>query len=105
MPSQEIPGCGATPAELVEQRDRLARLAPQVLGVQRARSVATVLLAEGFDRTVLDEMLETERRCCPFFRFDFDESARRLTMSVSEPEHEAALEAVASALGTQVRAR
>lgn len=99
---EQIPSCAATPEELVQQRERQARLAPGVLDIERAESAVVISFAGDFDRAALDEMIEVERRCCPFFLFDLDESELRLTMTVREPDQRPALEAIASALQASI---
>ena len=47
----------------------------------------------------IDELVATERSCCPFFELDWDPEPRRLSIAVTRPEHEPALGAIAHALG------
>jgi hypothetical protein len=98
-PREAIPSCAATDQELQLQRERQTRLAPGVSEVKRRGSELIVSFHPGFDRHALVGMIETEQRCCPFFRFRFDEHKRELAVSVGEPEHEPALEALTAALG------
>lgn len=93
-----IPSCGATDQELRDQRRRQARLAPGVTGSRREDGAVVVEFAPDFDRPALEELIEVERRCCPFFRFEFDESDRRLRVSVGDDAHAPALDALASLL-------
>jgi hypothetical protein len=55
------------------------------------------------DGQVKEELVEhaiaIERECCPFFQLNWEPHSRRLCVSVSEAEHEPALEAIAIALG------
>lgn len=52
---------------------------------------------ERLDRESLLRALAAERDCCPFFTFRFEESQRRLTIGVREPDQLPALEAMAYA--------
>jgi hypothetical protein len=73
-------------------------LAPYVRARSRSGRTLVVEFVDGFDREVLDEMVATERECCPFFDLAFDEDSRRLTVAVREPEHEPALAAISAVL-------
>jgi hypothetical protein len=79
---------------------RLRRLGPNVARFERREDRVGVEFKAGFDRELLDEALAVERECCPFFRFDFDASSRKLTVRVEAAEHRPALDALAYALGT-----
>jgi hypothetical protein len=52
----------------------------------------------GYDQQTLEDMLAVERRCCPFFVFDFDRRRRRLEIGVRAADQLPALEAIADAL-------
>jgi hypothetical protein len=66
---------------------------------ERAEDRVTIEFASDYDHGLLEETLAVERACCPFFRFDLDARARRLTVSVDGPDHQAGLKALAYALG------
>ncbi len=46
----------------------------------------------------IELLIATERRCCPFFEVDWDPEPRRLSLTVTQREHEGALAAIAAAL-------
>ena len=94
----EIPSCALDEAGLADQRARYARLAASVTRIQRDADAVVIEFREEFDRQTLDETLAVERECCPFFRFEFDDSQRRLHATVREPEQLPALDAMAHAL-------
>ena len=94
----EIPSCALDEAGLADQRARYTRLAANVSRIHREAEAVLVEFRKEFDRQTLDETLAVERRCCPFFVFEFDDSQRRLRVTVSEPEQLAALDAMAQAL-------
>ena len=94
-----IPSCALDEQGLRDQQARHRRLAPGVISVTRRGNALLIDFASGFDRRALDEMVEVERQCCPFFRFAFDEKARRLTVTVAEPGQAPAMEALGAALG------
>jgi hypothetical protein len=95
----EIPSCALDASGVHEQRARYAHLAPSVTGLKREAEAASIEFGENFDRQTLEQALEVERACCPFFQFEFDESNRRLRVTVREPDQLHALDAVAYAFG------
>ena len=98
LPLLQAPGgCSLTAEGLLAQRGRAATLRRSVRSVERARDRLAVEFSPGVERRVLDELVRVEQGCCPFFDIDYDEGARRLTVSVSEPAREAALAALARA--------
>jgi hypothetical protein len=94
-----IPSCALDEQGIRDQQARYRRLAASVTNVVRSRDALLIDFAPCFDRQALDGIVEVERRCCPFFRFAFHEQARRLTLTVADPEHAEAVGAVAAALG------
>jgi small multidrug resistance family-3 protein len=94
-----VPSCALTEEGVQAQRARMQRLGPSVARFQRGEDRVTIGFQAGFDQQLLDETLAVERECCPFFRFDFDQGTRQLTVSVEDAEHRAGLDALAHALG------
>ncbi len=94
-----IPACALTEHGVREQRARYARLEPHITRVEDEPRAVVIDYDESFDRATLEEALAAERECCPFFQFHFDEDARRLRITVSDPAQVEALGALAEALG------
>jgi hypothetical protein len=94
----EIPTCALDGESISAQRDRYARLAPDVKRLDREPEAVLIEFREKFDRRTLEEALAVERECCPFFIFEFDEAERRLRTTVRERENLPALDAIAHAL-------
>jgi F420H(2)-dependent quinone reductase len=94
-----ILSCGLDEAGVREQRARYARLAPSVKRLKRELEALVLEFHEGFDRDTLDQALAVERACCPFFRFELEESERRLRTTVRDAEQLPALDAMAHAFG------
>jgi hypothetical protein len=92
-----IPTCALDEGGVEIQRDRYARLAPDVDRLEREPEAVLIEFREDFDRQLLVEALVVERACCPFFLFEFDERTRRLRITVRERE-QPALDAMADAL-------
>jgi hypothetical protein len=59
----------------------------------------SVKLDDRVDVRLLEELLATERECCPFLTLTWEADERRLTFAVSSAEQEAALDGVSLALG------
>jgi hypothetical protein len=98
-PLPMAPSCGLDEAGLRSQlaRYRAAGAGARVLSRETRRLVLEV--DSGVDAATLEQLVAVERECCPFFEIDWEPARRRLSVGVSESEHEPALEAVAFALG------
>ena len=97
--AEAIPSCSATAEALESQRRRAARLSKSLKTLRRRKETVTFEFQAGFDVEALTEMVSIERECCPFFTFDFDQVARRLTVGVQDVDYLPALEAMAEQLG------
>jgi hypothetical protein len=94
-----IPSCALDEEGIRQQQVRYAHLAPTVTSLEREPEAVLVEFGEEFGRETLEQALDVERACCPFFQFHFDESTRRLRVTVREPDQLPALDAIADALG------
>jgi hypothetical protein len=69
----------------------------------RVRQLDEMTLEAVIGREVAEELIEelvaTERACCPFFALDWSAGERRLVVGVSKPSDKPALDLIASALG------
>jgi hypothetical protein len=99
------PSCALDEAgvRLQLQRYRQAGLGARV--VDRTRRSLVVDLDRHVDVQLVDETIAIERECCPFFSLDWEPKRRRLTVAVSQAEHEPALVAIVFALGLDVPAQ
>jgi hypothetical protein len=91
--------CGLRGAEIDEQRRRHEALARSATHVERQATTIRLRFDDSLDRGLLDEMIRVERSCCPFFRIDYDENERRLSLAVNDPAMAPALEVIAERLG------
>jgi hypothetical protein len=91
--------CSLDETGLSEQlgRYRAAGDGAEVL-VRDARRI-TVRVGEQADTGLIDELIATERSCCPFYELSYDAGEGQLTIAVATEEHEPALAAIAHALG------
>jgi hypothetical protein len=98
-----VPSCAADDDELARQAERQAELAPSVSRCEREGDAVVVEFETPFARRALEDLIEVERRCCPFFVFDFDEKRRRLEVRVRDRAQLPALNAIAALLGTPAK--
>jgi hypothetical protein len=99
--AEAIPSCAITEEDLKRQRERAVKLSRSVRNLIRHDEAVVFEFGAGFDRQALDEMIAVERECCPFFTFNFDEKARRLTVGVQGAANTLALDAMAEQLGAK----
>lgn len=92
------PSCALDADGLRQQLDHYRQVGHQARLIERAPRRLVVDLDEHLDSDLLERAIAIERECCPFFDLAWDLQARRLRVSVSEAEHEPALEAILFAL-------
>ena len=80
------------------QRERYRRLGRQVERTERLHRRLEVHFTAALDRALLDETLEIERGCCPFFALAYHPRRRELVITVDDPAHDPALDALRHAL-------
>jgi hypothetical protein len=93
------PSCALDEADLRSQYERYRRAGAGAMVVHRSPRRLVVILAYHIDMDLIEETIAIERGCCPFYELGWDPDLRRLSVVVSRPEHEPALEAIAFALG------
>jgi hypothetical protein len=97
-PLPMAPSCDLDQSGLRRQLERYRRAGSGAVLVERTRRCLVVDLDEHVDRSAVEEAIAVERECCPFFTIGWEAERRRLTVSVSQPEHEPALDAILYAL-------
>jgi len=97
-PLPMVPSCALDQSGLRRQLERYRRAGRGAVLVERSGRRLVVDLDEHVDASAVEEAIAVERECCPFFAIDWRAEPRRLTVSVSRPEHEPALDAIAYAL-------
>jgi hypothetical protein len=90
--------CSLDETALAEQLGRYRRLGAGAVVTRRSPHELAVDFATQPDHGLLQTTIEVERGCCSFFALDYDESARRLTVAVADPERRTALDAIQAAL-------
>jgi hypothetical protein len=97
-PLSIAPSCALDEAGLSQQLQRYRRAGRQARLIERTSSRLVVELDRAVEIQLVDELVAVERECCPFFTLEWESDRRRLAVSVSELEHEPALDAIAFAL-------
>jgi hypothetical protein len=82
-----------------EQSARYRAAGQDAAIIERTPRRLAITVSDGVPETVVEELVAVERECCPFFSLEWDPSARRLAVTVSNTQHEPALEAIAYSLG------
>ena len=92
------PSCALDETGSRAQLDRYRKAGQRASLITRSRRRLLVDLDESLDERLIDEIITVERQCCPFFDLAWEPDRRRLIISVSERQHEPALDAIAVAL-------
>jgi hypothetical protein len=85
------------------QRDRYREIGLHAVGHERGARRLVVRFADGLDEDLLAEAIAVERECCPFFSLAYDAAQRELRVTVADPRHDPALDAIAESLGAAGR--
>jgi hypothetical protein len=104
-PLPMAPSCALDDAGLRLQLERYRQAGAGARLVDRTPQSLVVDLDEQVDTQLVAETIAIERECCPFFTLDWEPERRRLTVEVSQAEHEPALDAIAFALDLTVPAQ
>lgn len=104
-PLPMAPSCALDESGLRLQLERYRQAGVGARLIDRTPRSLAVDLDEQVDTQLVDETIAIERECCPFFTLDWEPERRRLTVAVSQAEHEPALDAIAFALDLKVSAQ
>ncbi|HEY1776524.1 MAG TPA: hypothetical protein VGG41_10245 [Solirubrobacteraceae bacterium] len=96
---QQPPSCSLDRAAVAAQLERYRRAGAGGRLLERSPRALMVELAAGTDSALVEQAIAIERECCPFYEFAWDPATRRLSISVTQREHEPALGAIARAIG------
>lgn len=91
--------CSLDEADLRAQLARYRGVGEEAVILEHSRRRLVIGVGAATSDHVVDELVAVERRCCPFFDLGWEPNERRLSVAVSSPDHEPALDAIASALG------
>lgn len=95
------PSCALDESGLRVQLERYRQAGRDAVVIERTPRRLVAELDEHVDPELITQTIAVERECCPFFALTWEPDRRRLTVSVSQAEHEPALNAVAFALDLQ----
>jgi len=93
------PSCSLDEDGLARQLARYRRAGAGARVIERSDRSLAVELDAAVDPALIEQAIATERECCPFFTLSWDPASRLLAISVAQPEHEPALDAIAYSLG------
>lgn len=96
--------CALDQTGLNLQLARYRQAGRDALLIERTPRRIVAELDEDVDPELVEQAIAVEHECCPFFLLSWDRDRRRLTVSVSQSAHEPALDAIAFALGLDLRA-
>jgi hypothetical protein len=96
------PGCALDESALRAQVERYRQAGRNARVIERTPRRLVAELDENVDAELVAQTIAVERECCPLFVLAWESDRRRLAVSVSRAQHEAALDAIAFALGLQV---
>ena len=99
------PSCALDEAGLRLQLERYRQAGTGARLIDRSSRRLLVDLDPHVDLQLIEELLVIERERCPFFELGWEPQARRLTVSVSQAEHEPTLDAIAFALDLETPAQ
>lgn len=95
------PSCALDEAGLRLQLERYRQAGQNTRLIERTHRSLVVDLDDGVDAELVAETVAIERECCPFFTLTWEPDRRRLTISVSQAEHESAIDTIGFALDLQ----
>ena len=90
-------GCTITPTEAPAQLERIEKLRPHVIGLERRRGLLALSFDRAADTSVIGEFIELERGCCSFLHIEREDTADaiRVTFSTDDRDREPALATIA----------
>jgi hypothetical protein len=92
------PSCALDESGLRLQLERYRKIGRNARVIERTGRSLIAVLADDVDSELVAETIAVERGCCPFYGLAWEPARRQLTVSVSQAEHEPALDAIAFAL-------
>jgi len=98
-------GCSLEEADLRAQLARYRGVGTGADILERSTQRLVIRMGDAVSDGAVEELLAVERSCCPFFGMGWDPRERCISVSVSRPEDERALDAIAYALGFRGRGR
>jgi len=79
-------GCTLSSDGLADQAGRAARLLPSVARLARTGDELRVSFGPDVDRSLVEEVVATERQCCSFLEIEFDGVARLLRIAAHDAQ-------------------
>jgi hypothetical protein len=93
------PTCSLDEAGLRAQLARYRSVGAGADLLERSRRRLVIRVGELVSDLLVEQLVAVERRCCHFFDLGWEQRPRLLSISVSRPQEEPALDAIVYALG------
>jgi hypothetical protein len=90
--------CSLDEPGLTAQRERYRQLGTEATVIGRSAMRLVIRVDDAVAGDLVDDLIAVERECCPFFELSWDPASRSFAVSVAEPRHRPALDAIAYAL-------
>jgi len=90
--------CALDAGALVAQIERYRAIGRLAADVQHEPGRVVARFAGDPPSALIEQALEVERGCCPFFETDYDPVSRRLAISADDPDRRPGIDAIAQAL-------
>ena len=95
------PSCALDEAGLRLQLERYREVGRNARLIERTPRRLVAELGDDVDAELVAQTIAVERECCSFFALAWKPDRRRLTVAVSDAEHEPSLDVIAFALNLQ----
>ncbi len=95
------PSCALDESGLRSQLERYRQAGRNARLIERTPRRLVADLGDDVDAELVAQAIAVEQECCPFFALTWERDRRRLTVAVSQPAEEPALDAIAFALNLQ----
>ena len=91
-------GCSLSVDELAAQLERYREIGRFAAAVEHEPGRVVVRFAGAPPSALIEQALEVERGCCPFYEIDYQPAIQRLAISVDHPDRYPGVDAIAHAL-------
>jgi hypothetical protein len=104
-PLPMAPGCALDETGLRLQLQRYRSVGEGASVIEQTGLRLSITLDSRVDRALVDDLLATERECCPFLTLKWEPAELRLTFVAPGAEQEPALNGISLALGLDTPGR
>jgi hypothetical protein len=101
LPMAAPRGCALDNNALRSQIGRYQQIGRHGRTVTRDARRIVIEFSDVVDSSLVERIIATEAKCCPFLEIDWNNRTRRLTIAVSSTEHEPVIAAITDVLTDQ----